>query len=163
MRKFIIFNVFLCALLVFSGDAIGQENEGEVIVKTDFLSMEPVISEQYFYLNGEKIASKKYQLNLTKNAEKMMTLLSEEGNVPDGAVKEYAPNGVLAKESSYLNNMMHGLFKSYYPSGEIAMTTMWDKNEIVNIKQFDKKGNITQETVLKDGKPVSYNNQKIGE
>ena len=68
----------------------------------------------------------------------------------NGKVKKYYNNNKLLFEGEYLNGKINGKSKVYYNNGKLLYITDNLNGKIIEIKEYNKEGNIINE--LKDGK-----------
>ncbi len=65
----------------------------------------------------------------------------KDGNI-SGDVKAYYENGTLKGQTHYINNYQDGISKEYYPSGKVKEEVTYIDGQIMDLKQFDEKGNM---------------------
>ena len=77
-------------------------------------------------------------------------------NKLDGVAKYWAENGDLINEVEYLNGLLHGEWKEYYPSKKIKSITNYkfDKKDGLHIT-YHMNGIKKSETLFLDGTQIS--------
>ena len=75
-----------------------------------------------------------------------------QNNKINGVSKYWSEDGTLINEVEYLNGILHGTWKEYYPSGKIKSITEYkfDKKDGLQIIYYEN-GNKKNQTSFKEG------------
>jgi len=146
----------------FYQDVPNSPDPDEIIRVSNMVSQEPYVIKNIFYKAGQEIARQKWTINIDdfmdfdpQNAVMPQpTLLGQDGQIPDGAVNEYGPNGKLAKMDTYQNNKLNGISRAYHENGNVLVELNSKNGEIVSGKYFNDAGILENEGTFENGKIV---------
>ena len=85
-------------------------------------------------------------------------LISRDGEIPDGIVKSYSPEGKLVLTIQYKNNQIDGSSQTFYPDGNLQYDMIYQEDQPLAIKRFDGKGTLREEVTYKNGQIHCYKN-----
>lgn len=110
--------------------------------------------EYSYYISGKQIALHKY--------DQEGNLLSSEGELKDGAYKQFYEDGALKKEQVIINGVRNGPHKIYYPNGKLQSETYYLNDIKYGFSRvFDERGGLITESRYVNGKPVTGDPQNI--
>jgi len=69
-----------------------------------------------------------------------------------GTQKTYHMNSKLATITNLVNAQQHGVYKEYYPSGELHIEAIFDKDSIIAKRILDPEGRTVANYVIKGGR-----------
>jgi len=79
-------------------------------------------------------------------------ITEEEGQIPDGVIKEYYDTGELADEMNYKDNRLNGVAKTYYRTGVLFYEVNYQDGKRDGVqKVFYESGKLKNEFHRKDG------------
>jgi len=120
---------FLCLLICFAlillliySNVFSEEVTRKTVVNDDYSITE------IFYRENQEIARQE------KNGPGG-DIIKENGQIPDGAVKEYDDSGELA-EVIYKNNRPDGVARGYYKSGSIASELNYKEGKVIGVQKY---------------------------
>jgi len=129
----------------------------EMVQKTSILGTDKEGNTTYklsFYIDDVPIKSKTagievYAIEVIK---KEGTLVRYEmyGDIPDGRVVEYYETGEIMMEKNYFNGQKTGLYKLYYPSGNVWKEGKFAGDNIIRLKTFAENGKLISEKVYSE-------------
>jgi len=78
----------------------------------------------------------------TENSKPMLKALFKD-DVQNGPVIQYYQEGMLFRESNYINGRVDGLVKTYWPSGKTKAENFYKMGKpAIGLKEFDKDGKL---------------------
>ena len=106
------------------------------------------------YKNGQADGSSKLYFPNGKLASEA----TFKNNVQVGVQKDYDENGKLVGELSFKNGKRDGVAKRYYPNGKVHIEAVY-KNNLLDgpAKTYDENGKIIQQATFKDEKEIKNN------
>ena len=82
----------------------------------------------------------------------------------NGQFIEYYQEGILWRESNYINGHLEGVVKTYYPDGKIKMESPFDIGHPEGVeKTYFPDGKVSEETTYKHGKKAEGSVKKFDE
>ena len=117
-------------------------------------SEQGVLIERLDYKNGQADGSSKLYFPNGKLASEA----TFKNNVQVGVQKDYDENGKLVGELSFKNGKRDGVAKRYYPNGKVHIEAVY-KNNLLDgpAKTYDENGKIIQQATFKNGKEIKNN------
>ena len=112
---------------------------------------------KYFDTKGRLLSKAEYKDNL-KNGE-LINYNSENGkmilkahfkeDIQHGKVIQYYREGMLFRESNYVNGRVEGLVKTYWPKGNLKAENFFHQGKpAIGLKEFDKESNLINQPQL---------------
>ncbi len=85
--------------------------------------------------------------------DKDSNLVRRTGSIPDGVVKQFAPNGTLVGEFNYKNDRKNGSVKKFSEGGRLRQEMSYKAGRKSGAtKDYFNNGNLSQESMYENGK-----------
>jgi len=103
---------------------------------------------EVFSVGGQEIARRKMAMDFDIMGSGMPSLkmVSITNSIPDGMVKIYYPDGVLAQEINFKDNKKHGPAKVYDNNGKLISEADVFEDQVAIIKYFYGDGSVRMKT-----------------
>lgn len=161
-------SLIYCILLImlFNACTVTDPNNG---LKEEFYP-NGVIKSQYTLVNGLKDGTAKYfdtkgrlssiteykgdlkhgkLINFNSETGKPILEAVFENDIQNGPVIQYYQEGMLFRESTYVNGHLDGIVKTYWPDGKIKAENEYSMSKpAIGLKEYDKNGNLLEQPKL---------------
>lgn len=148
---------FVCSSLFCSCStnkkAVPVLEEGDQVATEEIVFTEKKVAAtsngkptEYKYVLKNKVIAKEF---LDENGE----VVSVQGELPNGLVKQYGIDGKLVAENNYNAGKLEGVTKTFYPDGKTVATVKNYRNGVLEGKVFEyyENGNKKTEASYKEG------------
>lgn len=128
---------------LLEGSYVEYDTDGEILAQGEYL--DGVEEGEWFYRNQQTIERGKYYEGMRI-----------------GTWKTWFPNGKLAYEIEYDQDLYHGKFMAYWENGYKRISGKYEMGTQVGIwEKYDEDGNVHLTTIYKNGKEVQWNNYNL--
>lgn len=151
--------LFVCSMFMFSCSSTESISSMKASEQGDQVAQEPIVfSEKKPVLSEEgKIVGYQFILKnkvvATETLNEKGEIVSVEGEIPNGLIKEYNVEGKLVSEKNYNAGKLEGVNKTFYSDGTTVATVKNYKNGVLEGKVFEyyENGNKKLEANYKNG------------